>query len=89
MNSRFIKVACICIAIGSLGFENLESQSGETGTNGAKIGDPGWMFDASRADSDYLDMEKWASAGVRGGLPFTQHTGMSNPLPVPDRGRRC
>ena len=45
-----------------------------SGAGGEKIGDPGWVFDSSKADSNYPDMEKWASAGVRGGIPYRSST---------------
>jgi len=35
-----------------------------------KVGDPGVTIDQSKFDSDYPQMERWANAGVRGGIPF-------------------
>jgi hypothetical protein len=37
-----------------------------------RVGDPGVKVDASKFDSDYPQMERWANAGVRGGIPFIE-----------------
>ncbi|MFS4493436.1 Ig-like domain-containing protein [Maribacter sp. 2308TA10-17] len=34
-----------------------------------RVGDPGVTVDASKFDSDYPQMARWAKAGVRGGIP--------------------
>lgn len=35
-----------------------------------RVGDPGVIFDTTKLDSDYPQMERWISAGVRAGIPF-------------------
>lgn len=35
-----------------------------------RVGDPGVSVDDSKFDSDYPQMERWANAGARGGIPF-------------------
>ena len=35
-----------------------------------RIGDPGVTFDSSKLDTNYPQMAKWMTAGVRGGIPF-------------------
>ena len=44
-----------------------------------KLGDPGWVFDASKYDDRVPAMREWAKAGVRGGIPTT--------LPIRERLR--
>ncbi|WP_158969933.1 hypothetical protein [Paraglaciecola sp. L3A3] len=39
-----------------------------------QYGDPGWVFDETKADPKYPDMVEWAKAGVRGGIPFRDTT---------------
>lgn len=51
-------------------------------TNALNVGDPGVTVDYSKLDADYPQMERWAKAGVEGGIPFTtdfQKTNMINP----------
>lgn len=35
-----------------------------------QVGDPGVTVDQSKFDNDYPQMNRWANAGVRGGIPF-------------------
>ena len=35
-----------------------------------RVGDPGVVLDASKLDSNYPQMQRWANAGVEGGIPF-------------------
>lgn len=37
-----------------------------------RVGDPGVSVDRSKFDNDYPQMERWANAGVRGGIPFIE-----------------
>ncbi len=38
-----------------------------------EVGDPGVTFDENKFDPDYPQMEKWVTAGVRGGIPFIEN----------------
>ena len=37
-----------------------------------RVGDPGVTFDQSKMDARYPQMQKWITAGVRGGIPFLE-----------------
>lgn len=37
-----------------------------------RVGDPGVTFDMNKMDPRYPQMEKWITAGVRGGIPFLE-----------------
>ncbi|MGQ1891068.1 T9SS type A sorting domain-containing protein [Thermophagus sp. OGC60D27] len=37
-----------------------------------QVGDPGVLVDTQKLDDDYPQMERWANAGVRGGIPFVE-----------------